>query len=218
MGLRGRWKAEAAMRDRPRLPLHDGLVPLARALKEGSVEEKLQAIISVSTGMETARITPEDAARLLGETLEDGNSGVRRSAVLALAQHGSRLLTGLRMGLMNNDPHVRAISAAMICMVFSRDSTLFRNNALPPDGSVRGMVRDLCHALLDDQSKVRIYGLVALCEVARRNPLAVLEGLEAFTRQALGEGIIDQGLGSRLETARKIATQSVDRQARFNMA
>jgi len=183
-------------------PMHEGI---AKSLNCGTVEDKLQAILSIAARLECGIMRAESAQALLCDALTDENRQVRWSAVFAMAQHGSLMIDGLRTGLGNSDPSVRGMSAAMICVSLRNDKTALRSFMLLRNDRAVQTSCDLLKTLLDPQASVRMHALGALRELARRSPIETLDGLRAFSAAMLESEDGCRELSCRLEMVRQDA-------------
>ncbi|MFH0884503.1 MAG: hypothetical protein V1861_02225 [Candidatus Micrarchaeota archaeon] len=206
MQMRGRGFARLPTRERPAEPMHEGIV---KTLRSGSVEDKMQAILSIATCLEKRDIPVDRAQEMLCQALSDENKHIRWSAVFAMAQHGSRMIDGLRTGLMNSDPSVRGMSAAMICVSLMNDKNALRSTMMPKDERVLETSRDLLKTLLDPQPSIRMHALCALRELARRSPLETLDELNAFSNLVLEKDGANLELSCRLEMVKQDALAGI---------
>jgi hypothetical protein len=202
MQMRGRGIAGHPLRERPVEPMHEGI---AKSIRTGSIEDKMQAILTIVTRLELGAIGVESAQEMLCSAIDDENRQVRWSAVFAMAQHGSLMIDGLRKGLGNGDPSVRGMSAAMICVSLMNDKTALRSSMAQKDEKVLETGRDLLKTLLDPQTSVRMHALCALRELARRSPLDILDELKSFSSSMHERDGGNLELSCRLEMVRQDA-------------
>jgi hypothetical protein len=167
----------------PKEPMAEGVIDLFRKVRQGSVEEKLSAIPMISANIDSKEISPREAIGILMEALGDDSRLVRWSAILAMARRGSDMIEGLRAGLRNNDPKVRAMSSAMISKVIENNPGIYRCSS-PMAGivyeEIKSVSRDLFISLLDDQRAVRMHSLAALRQLAKRSPAVILDEADSF--------------------------------------
>jgi hypothetical protein len=190
---------------------------IERSIRSGGVEDKLRAIPALSAAIGRGQICPEEAVPVLGAALEDASRQVRWSAVMALAQHGSKVLDGLRIGLRNGDQNVRAMSAAMIYTALLREPVLF-GTGVAPDGRARSIAGELFLSLPDANQSVRVYSLSSLRELAMRSPVSVLDAMRRFRQEVLDGGMPELELGCRLEIISRVAVRTIEEGARRNEA
>jgi HEAT repeat protein len=196
----------------PRTPLNDVnfITDVAKAMREGTPGEKLEALETLARRIDEGTAPMRGSALLLGETLGDADARVRRTALLTLARHGSALLEGLRGGLSNANPDVRRTSAEMIRRIVSRHRNVCMGTATGQSpGKDRDMVRSLFEALSDGEAGVRRDAFMSLSQIARRNPMLVLDE----RRRAAGG---DAGASSGAGTIETIALEEISEQARAN--
>ncbi len=186
--------------------MHEGIV---KSIRSGSVEDKMQAVLTIATRLERGDMPAGCAQDMLCQAMNDQNRQVRWSAAFAMAQHGSLMIDGLRIGLGNSDPSVRGMSAAMICVSLTNDKTALRSSMAQKDGRVMETSRDLLKTLLDPQASIRMYALCALRELARRSPLETLDELNAFSSMILEDAGGNLELSCRLEMVRQDAMSGI---------
>ena len=196
-------------------PLHEDLQGVERAMS-GSTDERKSAIPSLLLMMERGKISPESAQRILGRALDDPEREVRWSAIIALSLHGSKMLDGLCMGLMNEDEAVKGMSAAMIHLALARNPGLLREFAAPLDKEAQGVASVLFYSLLEADRGLRKHSLSSLCALAERSPLVVLDELGYFRRDVLQGMKQEEELSSGLDTIEEAANRAISMQAKRN--
>lgn len=162
-----------------RAPHEDGTpLGIAKMIREGSVHQKLDGILSLVDGRERGRLMDDDSRMLLRESLLDDNESVRISAVLALAAMGMDAMPELSGGLKNPNPRVQSFSAACIYGIFANQ------RATAPGGFgddlLEGLVMGLCRLLESHLLTSKALAEGALKEIAWKMPIQFLAGVESF--------------------------------------
>ncbi|MEW6035994.1 MAG: HEAT repeat domain-containing protein [Candidatus Micrarchaeota archaeon] len=206
MRIRAEEGVRAVVKDAARAPMLEGI---ERSIKAGTMEDKLRAIPALSAAIGRGHVSAEDAVPILCAALEDMSRQVRWSAVMALAQHGSKVLDGLRMGLRNGDQNVRAMCAAMIYTALLREPGLF-GTGVAPDSRAGAIAGELFLSLPDANQSVRVYSLSSLRELAARSPVSVLDEMRRFRQDVLGDGRPELELGCRLEIISRTAIRTIE--------
>jgi HEAT repeat protein len=153
-------------------PLHEVefLADISQSIREGSISEKIGAMMRLSARIERGGAPLAETSDLLCEALKDPERSVKWNAVIIMARHGSDFLPGLCSGLSNDDPHVRVMSAAII-----RSSVCLEPSAFTALGEMEhDMAGELLRALERGDPELATTVFEALVEVAERNPLLVL--------------------------------------------
>lgn len=203
---RGNAIAAPHMRNRTAEPMLEGI---CKAMRTGSPEEKLDAILTIVSRIESGSITPQKALGLLEGAMEDESRPVRWSAVMAMSKFGPVMMAGLRKGLSSNDANVRSMSAAMIDITLARDPNTHRSTMQKRDEGAAETCRALFRTLLDSQQSARVHALGALRELARRSPLETLDEMNAFSGLVCASECGNLELNTWLQKIRQDAAKSV---------
>ncbi len=183
-------------------PLHDSIFldEVGSALRDGASEEKVRAILRLSSKLDEGSAPLRESAILLRAAMQDPVKAVKWSAAIALARHGSDFLPELCEGLSNEDRRVSAMSAAMIRAVLTEDPLAL--SACPE--TRKEVAGALVGAACGSDELVARDAVSALELVARLAPLEVIEQIEKAPP------------APRLENARLAAMESLADAGRKN--
>ncbi len=176
MILRGRGAVSSVGPTPRKEPLADSIFfdEIGRAFKSGRSEDKVRAILRLSSRLDEGSAPRRETGDFLRQAIRDSDKAVKWNAMIAMARHGSDFVPELCEGLSNDDPRVRAMSAAMVKSVLDLDPP-----ALSPASRTRTEIaRMLVAASCSGDAIVGGDALSALERIARMAPIEVLDELE----------------------------------------
>jgi HEAT repeat protein len=174
-------------------PLHEGFSKTecyASRVMAGTMIEKLGAILDVVRGRQDGEISEKDARAILLGALGDESRQVRWSAVYALGQMDD--LQGLLEGISNDCIVVRSMSAAMIYATLRKREPL---GDFHPNDFMERLARAMAEGIESEDRSVAIYSASALAEVARRDPVSIINLIGQIKGSATDSGVLARLLG-----------------------
>lgn len=179
----------------------------AKRIMNGSIIEKLGAILDVVKTHEEGHLERSEAKAMLLGALADENRQVRWSAVYALGQMDD--LQGLLEGVGNDCQIVRSMSAAMIFATLRKREQM---GIFHPNDFMEKLAKAMADNIGSKDHSVAIYSASALSEIARRDPISVIKAINGMKETA------DAGTNVRLRGVENAAAEAINKLAARNRA
>jgi len=192
-------------------PHAEGGKPLLETIQKitnGTVLKRLEAIMDISHNFKEGKITTEQARAMLKETLHDDEQIIRWSTVYALGHLGTKALPELLDALDDECVVVRSMSTGMIYSAL-KETEIPKRTALNP--YLGRATEKLIDCLESGDKSVEMYATLALGEIAKRDPLSILEKIETCLT-------CDSEARNRLAVVVKMAEVVVEKAAMANRA
>lgn len=181
---------------------------LAGRIMGGSLIEKLGTILDLVKVHGDGRLERKDARAMLLGALGDESRQVRWSAVYALGQMDD--LKGLLAGVDNDCPIVRSMSTAMIYATLRKREPA---DSFHPNEFMERLAWSMARNVASPESSVAIYSASALSEIARRDPVTVIQVIEQTRKETVDESAL-----MRLQGVEMAATDALSKIAARNSA
>ncbi|MEW6748588.1 MAG: hypothetical protein AB1295_02695 [Candidatus Micrarchaeota archaeon] len=163
---------------------------------DGSIEERVRAIKGVQKLLHENAIDGERAKRILVRALSDHQLPVRFHAIKAmLADRGT--VSGVLIALNTGSIEVKRMALRLLNGELERDQGLWKTDNLT-DEEVHEACTVLVRALIDRDDTVCHEACEALCKLAERSPVHVMERLSMFRRPQSEGQFQDPALQARI--------------------